>query len=129
MTLRLCLIKSDYRFATVKYLCKVLTHRIGLLTSSFQAPNGSALDLEAGNGPIGIVDFSGQITARNINGPLTFRNVNGQVKADVQNGPLTVAGSGGDFQLNVENGPLTVALDGVQWSGGELEGRAQNGPL
>src|SRR5262245_56924575 len=94
-----------------------------------QAPNGSALDLEAGNGPIGIVDFSGQITARNINRPLTCRNVNGQVKADVQNGPLTVAGSGGDFQWNVENGPLTVALDGVQWSGGELEGRAQNGPL
>ena len=94
-----------------------------------QAPNGVALDLESGNGPIGVVDFSGNIQARNVNGPLTFHDVNGQVRAEVQNGPITVSGSGGDFRLSVQNGPLTIELDGIQWSGGELEGRTQNGPL
>lgn len=94
-----------------------------------QAPNGSSLDLESGNGPIGVANFSGNIQARNLNGPITFRDVNGQVKADVQNGPITVAGSGGDFRLTAQNGPLTIALDGLQWQGGELEGRTQNGPL
>ena len=94
-----------------------------------QAPNGSTLDLESGNGPVGVANFSGNIQARNVNGPITFHSVNGQVKADVQNGPITVAGSGGDFRLTAQNGPLTIALEGVQWQGGELEGRTQNGPL
>ena len=94
-----------------------------------QAPNGSTLDLESGNGPIGVTNFSGNIQAKNVNGPITFHDVNGQVKADVQNGPITVTGSGGDFRLTAQNGPLTIALDGVQWQGGELEGRTQNGPL
>jgi hypothetical protein len=94
-----------------------------------QAPNGSSLDLESGNGPVAVADFSGTIQAKNVNGPITFRGVTGQVKADVQNGPITVAGSGGDFRLTAQNGPLTVSLDGLQWQGGELEGRTQNGPL
>jgi len=94
-----------------------------------QAPNGSSLELESGNGPVGVANFSGNIQARNVNGPITFRDVNGQVKADVQNGPITVSGSGGDFRLTAQNGPLTIALDGVQWQGGELEGSTQNGPL
>jgi len=94
-----------------------------------QAPNGSALDLIAQNGPIGVSDFSGAVAARSSNGPITFRDVSGQVKADVQNGPITVSGSGGDFRLSAQNGPLTIDLDGNQWSGGELEGRTQNGPL
>ena len=94
-----------------------------------QAPNGSSLDLESGNGPVAVADFSGTIQAKNVNGPITFRDVTGQVKADVQNGPITVVGSGGDFRLTAQNGPLTVSLDGLQWQGGELEGRTQNGPL
>lgn len=94
-----------------------------------QAPNGSSLDLESGNGPVGVANFSGNIQARNVNGPITFRDVNGQIKADVQNGPITVAGSGGDFRLTAQNGPLTISLDGLQWQGGELEGSTQNGPL
>jgi hypothetical protein len=94
-----------------------------------QAPNGSTLDLESGNGPVGVANFSGNIHAKNVNGPISFHGVNGQVKAEVQNGPITVAGSGGDFRLSAQNGPLTVALDGLQWQGGELEGRTQNGPL
>lgn len=94
-----------------------------------QAPNGATLDLESGNGPIGVSGFSGNIQARNVNGPITFHDVNGQVRADVQNGPITVSGSGGDFRLSAQNGPLTIELDGSQWSGGELEGSTQNGPL
>ena len=94
-----------------------------------QAPNGSSLNLEALNGPIGVHDFSGNIQARNVNGPLTFRGVNGEVRGEVQNGPITVSGSGGDFRLSAQNGPLTVKLDGMQWQGGELEGKTQNGPL
>src|SRR5215813_10350005 len=31
-----------------------------------QAPNGSALDLESGNGPIGVANFSGNIHAKNV---------------------------------------------------------------
>ena len=93
-----------------------------------QAPNGATLNLESGNGPIGVTDFSGIIHARNQNGPVTFHDVSGQVQADVQNGPITVSGSGGHFRLNAQNGPLTVELDGSQWSG-ELEGSTQNGPL
>jgi hypothetical protein len=94
-----------------------------------QAPNGAVLDLEANNGPIGVVDFSGKIQARNNNGPITFHDVSGQVRAEVQNGPITVNGSGGDFRLSAQNGPLTIELGGNQWTGGELEGSTQNGPL
>jgi len=94
-----------------------------------QAPTGSSLNLESGNGPIAVSNFSGTVQAKNVNGPITLRDVNGQVKADVQNGPITVTGSGGDFRLTAQNGPLTVSLDGLQWQGGELEGRTQNGPL
>jgi hypothetical protein len=94
-----------------------------------QAPNGGALDLTAGNGPIGVTEFAGTVKARNQNGPISFYDVNGNVRADVQNGPITVKGSGGDFRLTAQNGPLTVNLDGNQWSGGELEGSTQNGPL
>ena len=94
-----------------------------------QAPNGATLNLESGNGPIGVTDFSGIIQARNQNGPVSFYGVNGQVHADVQNGPITVSGSGGNFRLSAQNGPLTITLDGTQWSGGELEGSTQNGPV
>lgn len=93
-----------------------------------QAPNGAALDLSSGNGPIGVSDFTGNIQARNQNGPISFHDVNGQTSANVQNGPITVSGSGGTFRLSAQNGPLTIDLDGSQWSG-ELEGSTQNGPL
>ena len=94
-----------------------------------QAPNGAVLDLSSTNGPIGINGFSGNINARSTNGPVTLNDVGGQVKVDVENGPITVKGSGGDFRLSAQNGPLTIDLDGMQWSGGALEGRTQNGPL
>ena len=70
-----------------------------------QAPNGAALDLTSGNGPIGVTEFAGTVKARNQNGPISFYDVNGQVRADVQNGPITVRGGGGDFRLTAQNGP------------------------
>jgi len=94
-----------------------------------QAPNGGALDLESNNGPINVSDFSGTVKAHNINGPITFQDVSGQVQAEVQNGPITVNGSSGDFRLSAQNGPLNIELTGNQWSGGELEGKTQNGPV
>src|SRR5215510_4623475 len=94
-----------------------------------QAPNGAVLDLDSENGPIGVSELVGTVTAQNVNGPITFHKVTGQVHAGVQNGPITVSGSGGDYRLRAQNGPLTVELDGSQWSGGELVGHTQNGPL
>ncbi len=58
-----------------------------------QAPNGTAMELEAENSPIGVSSITANIEARNQNGPLTLRDVNGQVRADVQNGPITVSGN------------------------------------
>ena len=94
-----------------------------------RAPNRVALEMNAHNGPIGISDFSGSIVAQTVNGPITFKNVSGQVQANAQNGPIDVSGSSGDFRLSARNGPLTVVLDGSAWSGGEIEGHTQNGPL
>jgi len=93
-----------------------------------KAPRGVTLELESGNGPIGVADFSGQVKAKNLNGPLTINRVAGEVRADVVNGPIDVAGSEGNFVLNAQNGPLNVALKGSTWNG-LLEGHTQNGPL
>ncbi len=94
-----------------------------------QAPNGTAMELEAENSPIGVSSITANIEARNQNGPLTLRDVNGQVRADVQNGPITVSGNRGEHRLKAENGPLTVELTGSRWESGELEGSTQNGPI
>ncbi|HEX5736436.1 MAG TPA: hypothetical protein VF131_26635 [Blastocatellia bacterium] len=94
-----------------------------------QAPDGSALELESTNGPVGVSDFSGTVQARTQNGPITLHDVNGQVRADAQNGPINVTGNGGDFRLNAQNGPIGVYLTGNRWESGELEAHTQNGPL
>lgn|SRR5262245_24188358 len=94
-----------------------------------QAPNGTAMNLESRNSPIGISAFSGNVEVRNQNGPVSLYDVGGQVRADVRNGPISVTGSRGDHRLNVQNGPITVDLTGNRWESGELEGHSQNGPL
>ena len=94
-----------------------------------QAPNGTTLNLESRNAPIGISTFSGTVEARNQNGPVSLHEVGGRVRADVMNGPITVSGSKGDHRLNLQNGPLTVDLIGSRWENGELEGHTQNGPV
>jgi DUF4097 and DUF4098 domain-containing protein YvlB len=93
------------------------------------APNGSALKLEAKNSPIGVNSINANIEARNTNGPVTLRDVGGQVRADLTNGPITLYGNRGEHHLNVQNGPLTVELLGSRWESGELEGSTQNGPI
>ena len=94
-----------------------------------QAPDGTALELESTNGPIGISDFSGSVQARTLNGPITLRDVNGEVRADAQNGPISVTGNGGNLLLKAQNGPIGVELTGSRWETGELEAHTQNGPL
>ena len=55
-------------------------------------------------------------------------NVTGGVRALTANGPISVSGSGGNLDVETQNGPISVDLKGTQWAG-ELQGRAQNGPL
>jgi hypothetical protein len=94
-----------------------------------QAPNGSAMALEAKNSPIAVSSIMGNIEARNQNGPLSLRDVDGRVRAEVINGPISFAGSRGEHRLSVRNGPLSVELLGDRWESGDLEGRTENGPV
>ena len=47
-----------------------------------QAPNGSVIEMDSTNGPIGVSDFSGTVTARTQNGPISFEDVTGQARAE-----------------------------------------------
>ena len=94
-----------------------------------QAPNGSVMEMESTNGPIGVSDFSGTIQARTRNGPISFEDVTGQARAEAQNGPINISGSSGDIRANAQNGPIGVELSGSRWENGELEAHTQNGPL
>jgi hypothetical protein len=94
-----------------------------------QAPNGTSLDLEATNGPIGLNAISATVQARTINGPISFTAVSGEINAHAQNGPIGVSGNQGNFHLEAQNGPIGVHLEGDRWESGELEASTQNGPL
>ncbi|HKP11554.1 MAG TPA: DUF4097 family beta strand repeat-containing protein [Blastocatellia bacterium] len=94
-----------------------------------QAPNGSALELESTNGPIGVSAISATVQARTTNGPISFSGVSGDIKAHAQNGPINVSGNQGNFHLEAQNGPIGVELEGSRWESGELEASTQNGPL
>ncbi len=92
------------------------------------APEGSSIDVETANGPIGVSGFSGTLTARASNGPISLDEVVGQVTARAQNGPISVNGSRGEFEVETSNGPIDVRLSGSRWDG-HLTARASNGPL
>ncbi len=92
------------------------------------APEGSSIDVETANGPIGASGFSGTLTARASNGPISLDEVIGQVRARAQNGPISVSGSRGEFDVETSNGPIDVRLSGQRWDG-HLTARASNGPL
>jgi len=94
-----------------------------------QAPNGTSLDLQSTNGPIGLNAISATVQARTTNGPISFTAVSGDVKAHAQNGPINVSGNQGNFHLEAQNGPIGVHLEGSSWESGELEASTQNGPL
>jgi DUF4097 and DUF4098 domain-containing protein YvlB len=94
-----------------------------------QAPNGSVMEMESTNGPIGVSDFSGSVHARTRNGPITLEDISGQARAEAQNGPINISGSSGDIRASAQNGPIGVELSGSRWENGELEAHTQNGPL
>jgi hypothetical protein len=92
------------------------------------APEGTSIDVETANGPIGATGFSGTLTARASNGPISLNEVTGQIRARAQNGPISVTGSRGEFDIETSNGPIDVRLSGRRWDG-HLTARASNGPL
>jgi hypothetical protein len=92
------------------------------------APDGSSIDAETSNGPIGASGFSGTLTATASNGPIALNDVSGTVKARASNGPISVDGGRGEFSVETANGPIQVRLSGRRWDG-HLDARASNGPL
>lgn len=93
-----------------------------------EVPDGSAIDLNATNGPIAIHGIDATVNAEVVNGPIALSNSRGTIKARSQNGPLAIANMSGDIDAAVQNGPLTIELDEA-WSGGELRASVENGPL
>jgi hypothetical protein len=111
-----------------------------------RAPRDTKLDLEAVNGPIGVRDMGGAVTARASNGPLSFRRCSGAIDAQTLNGPLSfsdssgdvnaravngpisLSGEGGRARLEAKNGPISIKLRGDRWDG-DIEAHVQNGPL
>ena len=94
-----------------------------------QAPQAAILDVEAGNGPIGLEGLTGKVSARSQNGPIALKNCSGTIDAEAQNGPISVAGSGGDVRVRTQNGPISVKLAGNTWEGAGLVASAVNGPV
>jgi hypothetical protein len=112
-----------------------------------EAPRGTAVDVEASNGPIALRGLSGAVRARTSNGPLSLKELSGHVEARAKNGPISVASCSGELdaeaangpislkagsgrlKLQTQNGPISVNLTGTRWDGAGLEAHAVNGPL
>jgi hypothetical protein len=112
-----------------------------------RAPRDAALDLEAKNGPIGVVGVSGKVAARTANGPISLEECSGPIEANAVNGPISLercsgtgdaravngpidfSGSRGTYRLDTKNGPISVELEGNRWETGSLDAHAVNGPL
>jgi hypothetical protein len=92
-------------------------------------PHSAQLDLRSTNGPIGMQDVDGRISAHAKNGPVSLRNVTGDVDAVTTNGPISLSGGGGNVKAIATNGPVSVRLEGGNWQGGSLEASTTNGPL
>ena len=81
------------------------------VTVLIETPRDGALDLETLNGPVDLLDLSGQIQLRAVNGPVGIRGLSGEVK------------------VTATNGPVLIELDGSRWNGRGLDVSATNGPL
>lgn len=92
-------------------------------------PANATLDLAANNGPIGVRNFDGTLTAHTQNGPLSIRNSRGTIDANAKNGPISITGGSGNVKLSAQNGPISVKLDGTSWEGGSLDASTHNGPV
>ena len=93
-----------------------------------EAPQGSELDLEAKNGPLGVSGLNGTVRARAKNGPMSFRSFTGTLDAESKNGPLSLKGGSGDAKLVSKNGPLSITLSELDWNG-RIDAQSANGPL
>jgi DUF4097 and DUF4098 domain-containing protein YvlB len=93
------------------------------------APKSASLDVETENGPVGIYDLAGKLTAHAHNGPISLRNFSGDADVKAVNGPISLEGSSGNVRVHTENGPISVDLAGTSWSGAGLSADAQNGPV
>ena len=94
-----------------------------------QTPRNATVDLSSTNGPIGVYEFDGTLTARAKNGPLRVKDSSGTIDASTVNGPISIEGGSGNVKLSASNGPLAVKLDGTGWRGGSLDASTQNGPV
>jgi len=94
-----------------------------------RAPKDAVLELEAGNGPISLLDVTGRIKARNKNGPISLKMCSGQIEASSANGPIDLEDGGGRHRLTSGNGPVSVKLTSRAWQGEGLEAITANGPL
>ena len=81
------------------------------VTVLIETPRDGALDLETLNGPVDLLDLSGQIQLRAVNGPVGIRGLSGEVK------------------VAATNGPVLIELDGSGWNGRGLDASATNGPV
>lgn len=93
------------------------------------APNASAMDLRANNGPMSLYHVNGNLKVHTENGPITVSECSGELDLSAHNGPVTLRGNSGKQNIRTENGPVTLSLDGTGWNGPGLEARAQNGPV
>jgi len=94
-----------------------------------QTPRNATVALSSTNGPIGVYEFDGTMTARAQNGPLGIKGSTGTIDASTVNGPISIEGGGGNVKLSAMNGPLSVKLDGAAWMGGSLDASTPNGPV
>jgi DUF4097 and DUF4098 domain-containing protein YvlB len=94
-----------------------------------RTPKSANLELHSKNGPLGIYNVDGQLTAKAVNGPVSLRGFSGDADISAQNGPIDLSGNSGNLRLHTENGPISVALNGDSWQGVGLEAEAKNGPL
>jgi hypothetical protein len=94
-----------------------------------KAPRGASLDLQAGNGPLGLFRVDGNAKVRVQNGPVTVNGCNGDIDLRANNGPVTLEDDSGKLHVDAQNGPVTVTLNGKVWNGSGIEAHANNGPL
>ena len=94
-----------------------------------RVPRAATLAMETMNGPLGLYDVDGKVTAKTHNGPIHLRNFSGEAEITAVNGPISLEGGKGSVKIHTENGPISVELEGSAWTGEGLTADAHNGPV
>jgi len=94
-----------------------------------KAPKSASVDVDTENGPVGIYDLGGKLTAHAKNGPISLKNFSGDADVTATNGPISLEGSSGNVRVHTQNGPISVDLEGATWKGTGLSADAENGPV